>query len=536
MQMQDPRCGDRGARENPLVAAGTARSVRIGWERVSIAAAAMLAVGVPFVAFANLVLFHFYVRGSFVLDTGLLASLMWHGDASLTQPLSLGGSFFGTHASLLFLPASALSWHLPLSMPQFFASFVGLSYALLALAIFWLLVEGFGLRRGAGPWIAALAALGFACSGLAIAIARYPHFETLIAAFFLLFAVAQILGYRRLAVAFFVLGLATREDAGLHYVAVLGLLVALNVARGVPLRQQRTDLTFALAALLYAIAAMAGQRLLFPGTSAFARVYLGDPPLAHLSAGLIADRTRFFVIGRPYILYPALGAGIWAARVRNPDIVLGFIACLPWLLVHMLARSPLAGVLASYYAFPFLVALAWPLVAEKRQQLCTESARQPSSVVIGFATLLAASFIPGIGLHDPGRLPLQAFFNPPSSAQQAATDRAVAAISAARPMLGRLLVDNSLAALAPNGFAQEEVPFLQGNETAPNDATTSPDTVIFFAEGYDAQRLRAIAEAAGLTRRYAMPGTQLHLATRQRLEAIPSLASLVAAEQSTARE
>jgi len=89
---------------------------------------------------------------------------------------------------------------------------------------------------------------------------------------------------------------------------------------------------------------------------------------------------------------------------------------------------------------------------------------------------------------------------------------------------------------APNGFAQEEVPFLQGNETAPNDATTSPDTVIFFAEGYDAQRLRAIAEAAGLTRRYAMPGTQLHLATRQRLEAIPSLASLVAAEQSTARE
>jgi hypothetical protein len=104
-------------------------------------------------------------------------------------------------------------------MPQFFAGFVGFSHTLLALAVFWLLVEGFGLRRGVGPWIAALAALGFAFSGLAIAIARYPHFETLIAAFFLLFAVAQVLGHPRLAVAFFVLGLATREDAGFHYVA-----------------------------------------------------------------------------------------------------------------------------------------------------------------------------------------------------------------------------------------------------------------------------------------------------------------------------
>src|SRR5580765_4518081 len=152
--------------------------VRARWEDVGIAAAAMLAIGIPFVAFTNLVLFHFYVRGSFVLDSGLLASLMWHSNAALTQPASLGGgSYFGTHTSLLFLPASALSWLLPFSMPQFFAGVVGLSHALLALAVFWLLVERCGLRRGAGPWIAALTALGFAFSGLAIAVARYPHFE-----------------------------------------------------------------------------------------------------------------------------------------------------------------------------------------------------------------------------------------------------------------------------------------------------------------------------------------------------------------------
>jgi hypothetical protein len=522
--------------ESPSAAGGAVGLVSARWEDVSIAAAATLAIGIPFVAFANLVLSHFYAQGSFVLDSGLLASLMWHTDAALTQPASVGGgSYFGIHVSPLFLPLSALSWCLPLSMPQFFAGVVGLSHALLALPVFWLLVEGFGLRRGTGPWIAALAALSFAFSGLAIAIARYPHFETLIAAFFLLFAVAQVLGYRRLAVAFFVLGLATREDAGFHYVAVLGLLVTLNVAYGVPLRQQRTELTFTLAALVYAIGVMTVQRLLFPDTSAFVRVYLGDPPLAHLSAGLIAERALAFVVGRPYILYPVLGACIWAVRARNPYIVLAFAASIPWLLVHALAKSPLAGVLASYYAFPFLIALAWPLLGVMRQWQRTGKTGGPSSVIVGFAALLALSFLPGVGIHDPGRLPLpQAFWDPPSIARQAATDRAVATISAARPMLGRLFVDNSIAAIAPDGFVGSEVPFLQGNETASNIAT--PDTVVFFTEGYDARRLRAIADTAGLTTRYVVPGTQIHLAARQRLEEIPSLGGLVAAELGDARQ
>ena len=539
MRMKESYCRDQVVdSESPPAEGRVVRFVPVRWENVSVAAAAVLAVGIPFVAFANLVLFHFYVRGSFVLDSGLLASLVWHSDATLSQPASLGGgSFFGTHVSPLFLPVSALSWCLSFSMPQFFAGFVGLSHALLALAVFWLLVEGFGLRRGAGPWIAALAALGFAFSGLAIAIARYPHFETLIAAFFLLFAVAQVLGYPRLAVAFFVLGLATREDAGFHYVSVLGLLVTLNLAYGVPLRQQRTEWTFALAALFYAVAAMAVQRLLFPDTSAFVRVYLGDPPLAHLSVALIAQRMLSFVFGLPYILYPAIGACIWAVRARNPYIVLAFVAGIPWLLVHMLAKSPLAGMLASYYAFPFLVALAWPLIAVLRQRQSTGNAGNASSVIVAFAALLALSFFPGIGIHDPGRLPLpQAFWDPPSLARQAATDRAVAAISAARPMLGRLLVDNSIAALAPNGFAESEVPFLQGNETAPSEAIASADAVVLFAEGYDAQRLRAIADAAGLTRHYAIPGTQIQLAARQRLEEIPLLGGLVTAEQSGTRK
>jgi hypothetical protein len=254
-----------------------------------------------------------------------------------------------------------------------------------------------------------------------------------------------------------------------------------------------------------------------------------------LSVEVIADRALALLLGRPYIVYPALGACVWAVRARNPDIALGFVAAMPWLLVHVLAKAPLAGVLASYYAFPFLIALAWPLIAMMRQRQRAGATADSSSVIAGFAALLALSFVPGIGMHDPGRLPLpQAFWGAPSAAQQQATDRAVASISAARPMLGRLLVGNSIAALAPHGFVEREVPFLQGNETTPATATAAPDTVVFFAEGYDAQRLRAIADAAGLVRRYIVPGTNVRIATRRRLEPIPALAGLVAAERDDA--
>ena len=505
------------------------------WGNARIVAAAMLAVGIPFVAFTNLTLFHFYVRGSFVLDSGLLASLMWHGDAALTQPASLGGaSFLGTHTALLFLPLTELSWHLSFSMPQFFAGFIGASHALLALPVFWLLVEGFGMRRGLGLGIAVLAAWGFAFSGLSVAIARYPHFETLVAAFFLLFAVAHALEYRRLAIVFFVLGLATREDAGLHYAAILSLLIVLNLARGVPLRRQRAELSFALLALACAVVMMATQRLQFPGTSAFARVYLGSPPLAHLTPALVGQRLLAFLVSRPYIVYPALGACAWALRTRNPYLVLGFAANIPWTMVHLLAQKPLAGALVSYYAFPFLIALGWPLVAT-RQWCRARNEADPSFVVAGFATVLALSFVPGIAIHDPGQLPIpQAFFDPPSFAQQAATDRAVAAIGAARPALGRLLVGNSIAALAPNEFAQAEVPFLLGDGTEGGGATDAPDTVVFFTDDYDARQLRPIADAAGLANRYSVPGTQIHIAARWRLDDTPSLGGLVAAEQAAA--
>ncbi len=181
------------------------------------AVAAGMVVGVPFALFYRLILFHFYVRGSFVLDTGLLASLMWHNTAALQVPASTGGfSFFEQHVSPVLVLVSAVSYALPLSMPQLFAAFVGLCHGLMALAVFWLLVSGYGLRRGWPLALATMASLAFAFNGLAIAIVRYPHFETFGAACLLLFFVALVLECRTIAVIAFVFAIATREDVGLH--------------------------------------------------------------------------------------------------------------------------------------------------------------------------------------------------------------------------------------------------------------------------------------------------------------------------------
>ena len=216
----------------------------------------------------------------------------------------------------------------------------------------------------------------------------------MIAAFFLLFAVARRLGHSRLAIVFFVLGLMTREDAGVHYLAILGLLIGLNYARGVPLSRQREELSFALAGFLYVIVKIALQHPGFPGDTSFARVYLGEPPLAHVSASLIANRLLYFIINRPYVLLPAIGACLWSVRTRDPCIMLGYAAAAaaPWLGLNLIAKSFFAGALASYYAFPFLIALAWPLLAASRQPQAG-----PINPIAAFVALLALSFVPAVG-------------------------------------------------------------------------------------------------------------------------------------------
>src|SRR4051794_39509290 len=241
-------------------------------------AAALFAAAVPFAAFTALTLYHFYVKGAFFWDSGLLAFLMSQADPRLpTPPLFGGESFFATHFTPIFILLSPIRRILPLSDPQFFAAFCGFCHALPGLAAFWMLYSGFRLRTALGLTIAAIVSVAFCFNGLALAIARYPHFEMMIVSTALLFFVA-LARRRPLATSlFFAACLATREDAGFHLFGVLLLLVALNRYRGIALRDQRHEIVFAALALAYSLTVLLFQHAVFGGQSSFARIYLGEP-------------------------------------------------------------------------------------------------------------------------------------------------------------------------------------------------------------------------------------------------------------------
>ena len=469
-----------------------------------IALVGSVAFGVPFVLFYRLILFHFYVRGSFVLDTGLLASLMWHNTPALTVPASTGGfSFFEQHVSPVLVLVSAASYLLPLTMPQLFAAFVGLCHGLLALAVFWLLVSGYGARRGGPLALAAVASVTFAFNGLAIAIVRYPHFETFGAACLLWFFVALVLERRTIAVVAFLFAIATREDVGLHAFGFLSVWAGLNWLRGVPWRQSRWIIGFAAAGLAYSASVLLVQHHAFPDSSAFVRVYLGQPPWSQVNVGLVASRLLGWAWLHCAILFPAAAAVAWSVRTHNPYIAAAYVACMPWATLHLFAVSDLAGLMFGYYAYPFLIAMAWPWLAVLiRYRQPPSAPLQPVAAAAWMLAMVALSLVPVGGTFDPGRLTLpEAFLSPPSAMQQVLTDRAIAAIASGRPALGRLVVDTSVAALLPGAFPRDELAGWAGG---------SANTVVFLAEGYDARRLRAVP---GLPVHEDVPGTAIRIMT-----------------------
>jgi len=374
-------------------------------------------------------------------------------------------------------------------------------------------VGGYGMRRGAALALATLAAAAFAFNGLAIAIARFPHFEMFAAACLLLFLVALVLEHRAIAIVAFAAALATREDVGLHAFGFLFLWAAANRLRGIPWRHDAWIVGFALAGLLYSAAALLVQHFAFPGHSSFVRIYLGDPPFAGLGLQREGLRLVAWLTLHPSIIVPAIATGLWAARTHMPFLMLGYAACIPWTLLHLLAANTLAGWMVGYYAFPFVVAMAWPWLAVLIRR---GEAEIPAVRAIPLAGLLLAmtalSLLPIGRDWDQGRTPMpDALLHAPSGSQQALTDRAVAAIAAARPALGRLLVDESVASLSPFAFPRAELAGV---------ADVRPDTVVFFPDGFAAAGQEA---ATGLPSRYRVPGTALIIATNRPAETVQGL-------------
>jgi hypothetical protein len=476
----------------------------------------LIALGVPFAIGASNILNHFYRRGAYLFDSGLLAHLMTHPDLGEPLPHVLGdGSFYALHVSPIFWFFAEIASLLPLTPPQFFAAFIGATQALLAAGVFWAVVGPVGLRGIAGAALAVLVAVAFANSGLAIAILRYPHFEVLIAAAAILFLVALHQERYGLASLFLLLALLTREDAGLHIAILLAAIITTRRWQGLEQKDPRALVAFLVLAALYSVTVIAVQRWAFPEQSSFARIYAGEPPFAHVTPQLVMMRVVGWLIYRSYALLPAAMCIVWAIVRRNSILAAGYISTLPWLAVHLIAASALAGTLSSYYAFPLLVASFWPLLGALETKHAGAFGHR-GEAVIGFAILTAASFTAIAAQHNPNQVSfVETFAPPPSAAEQRAVTEAVASLIAAQPALGIFLVNDGIAALAPDAFGQgQSFWFAQAPRT---------DTVAYFADDFQASEAQRRAREARLTRRYRMPGTPILIETNRALDTVPIL-------------
>ena len=478
---------------------------------------------VPLAAYGNLILHYFYDIGLFFFDAGWSAYLIREGDFLLHEPSfvipagSENESWFAYHVSPIFLATSALGHLVPLSRIQFYALYIGVSHALPGLAVFWLLVSGYGLRKPAPLAAAALLALLFAFDGMAMAIARFPHFTMLIVGTGTMFLAALVLQRLRIAALFFVLCITVREDAGLHLFALLSLLLVLDRRQGATFWENRHILTFAAIALLYAVSAVVLQHVLFRDHSLLVSEYLGSPLLEGVTLSSMAFRLSGWIVYRSYVFLPALLACVWAIRRRDPTIALGYAAFVPWGILHLVAAREAVGSLPSYYAFPFMIASFWPLAGilhRRRRFGGTEgSLLEP---VAGFALLTAASLVPAQYLHNPAGMAFpESFLSLPSLSREAATDRALHAF-AGSAKLGATMVDESVVALAPELYRPDDL-----LSQAPH---RHPDTIIYFDRGFDGGLARERAAQDGLDRIYAVPGTEIRVATNRNLDGVLGLA------------
>jgi hypothetical protein len=469
-------------------------------------------VGIPFVAFSILALRHFYILGGFWGDSGVIAFILWRSDLLLHTPLVAGGaSFFATHVSPIFIPLSMLSRVLPLTKVQFFAAFTGACYMLPAVAVYWLFVSSYRLRSIFG---AAILSLLFAFNGIALAAARNPHFEMLIIGSGMIFLVAFVQRKFWLATLSFAICLATREDAGFDLFALFAVTVGLSCWRAVPLRQQKPLILYGILALAYSTAAIILQRKFFPGGGAFSRVYLGAPAFHGITWQHIADRLGFYMAYRLYIFMPGFVALAWAIRLRNPYIVAGYFAFIPWGILQLLAASPIASTLSNYYSFPFIFALFWPVIGLLIEQRLTGRAMDTRvKPILGFTLMLLASFMDLSVQHNPGHLNFPvSFFFAPSLVQQKTTGAAVQNFVKSRLVFGHLAVDGSIAALDPDHYDESEL--VSSVQIQP------PNSIIFFAHGYEAPLALAVAAQDGLQQLYQIPGTPLRVATDRPLNGV----------------
>ncbi len=322
--------------------------------------------------------------------------------------------------------------------------------------------------------------------------------------FGLLFFVALIRRRIWLAAIWFVLCLATREDAGFHLFALLGLTMLYNFKLRGALYPHKRLAIFSGFSLVYSIFAVALQHALLAHANAFAAVYWGSSPLQKIFSQETLRRLQFCLVYRSYLWLPAYICLFWAVRSRCAFLLFGFLAFIPWIALQLFAARILAGTLSNYYSFPLIFALLWPLIAISFYENAAVSMQYPlrRNSLTWFAAMLLALFVGVTMQQNPGGIDFPgSFVRPPSAGVEAATDRAIAILAAHPAAFGHAVFDAGVISLAPNHYRQSEL--------ADSSQSRPVDMIAYFHDGYQRDVVAAVARQWKLDDVYRIPNTQI---------------------------
>jgi hypothetical protein len=456
----------------------------------------------------NYTMNRFYNLGAAMWDSGWYAHLTASG---LRNPRAIGGWFLSDHMSLVLLITGLVHELIPqTTAPIFFALTQGMWFGLVGLAASLCL-------RPLLPAVPAVALSALcAMNGISLAMIGFPHIEIAIPALILLILASWVRGYRRTAWMLVPLLLMVREDAGFHLATIVGLIAIWRWHTTRSWQAARSEAMMAVAGLLGSSTILAVQEALFVvDADQLHDTYLGTPALAHVDWAFLEHRIYRLGQNRSYIYLPFLitvGVAVWR---RELLWALGPLAGVPWALLALVARSSTAGELMSYYAFPLMIGLCWPMVAA--QPAMGGDRRVAARLLVTNVGLSIMLFAFSGGMHD--RRPWQSF-DMPDPARIRATESALDEILARRSQLGPFIVDDAVGALRPSAFRRSELRYMMDFT---DDEVRSMRFMVFVPVKWLAERKEQIVSKAGLIWHYRVAGTSLFLYSRTPLHDIRML-------------
>lgn len=494
--------------------------------RIAVALYSLMALGV-FAAYAIQIVNHFYFSGAPSYDAGLFAYAMSRFDLPPSNPLYMQErgipSFFAFHVAPIMPLWGAFAQLAGLAPPIAFAAYQGFFHAILALA-------GAGLANTwlAEPWnllFRQLVGLSLAFSPIALGAIGFPHHELAIPILFIVTCYALSRGRRFLAAISFVLMLFVRTDAGFHASC---FLVAFATGELITARQfsptVRRALMLAAIAFAYSCAAFVILHAFFPQFDNFRFSYSGPGFFAHLNIPLLQERIGLLLEKRPelFVIF-AVTAALGLVK-RDISILLGTGAILPWVILHISAYRAPPGELYTYYAFPFLILLAWPwLVTALRQVGKGDVNSRKQHVAIGVATAWVGMCVAAW---------LAYFSTPFMSDRSMSTERSVSAshflpkvgfktarvVSGFSTTLGQLIgssgtlivIDEAMISLLPNTGRSNL--FREGKGQSP--ATDQPFVVAYFSTYMHAGALEKSYYASAADACFSVNGTNIRILER----------------------